>query len=101
METYVDDKFLNECINKILGLATLTLYGEKVEYAVYAEIIKVRHYFATVKPGNLIANLKSFKRNLTTLAELIHPSMPAYKATIFYAISLIVIDEIVATLPMK
>lgn len=94
---YLEDPILNESIQRILGLATLSLYGEPVEYAVEVIVNKVRRYLVLKKSGDPLTNVKQYKNILVNLAQNIHPSMPDYERTIAYAASLIVIDEIIAT----
>ncbi|AIY41703.1 hypothetical protein LT85_2545 [Collimonas arenae] len=97
MEKYLDDPILDESIQRILGLATLSLYGESVEFAVEKIVNTMRRYLVLTKSGDPLKNLKRYKNSLVNLAFDVHPCMPDYQRTIAYAASLIVVDEVVAT----
>lgn len=89
METFIEDKFLNESVDKILRLATLTLYGVNVRCDVRMVIGDVRDYLVLIKAGNFHANLRAFKSALTAVIDRTHQSLPDYKKTIDYALSLV------------
>ncbi|AMP15747.1 hypothetical protein [Collimonas pratensis] len=89
MKTYANDPFLTDSLNKILGLATLTLYGVNVQPAVDAVIDKIFHYLTTNKPRDPDAFLLAFKSGLTTLADRADESMTSYIKTLHDAALLI------------
>ncbi|MFJ2990718.1 hypothetical protein ACIPF8_22890 [Collimonas sp. NPDC087041] len=92
METYVNDNFLNEIIDKILRCATLALYGQDVRFSVLLAIKDVRYYLTKVKTGDPRINQRIFECSLAALANNTHPSIPDYKKTLEYAVSLMAID---------
>jgi len=92
MEMITDDKVLDERVDEILKLAALTLYGANVIGQVHVVINGVCRYLILEKAGDPESNLLAFKNRLTTLSNLTHPSLPAYKKAIDYAASLIVIE---------
>lgn len=89
MKTYANDPFLKDTLNKILGLATLTLYGVNVQLAVDGVIDNVFHYLSKDKPRDPDAFLQAFKNGLTTLADRADESMTSYKKTLYDAAFLI------------
>ncbi|WP_062116255.1 hypothetical protein [Collimonas pratensis] len=92
MEMISRDKVLDECIDKILKLASLTLYGMNAVGQVHVVINEVCRYLILKKAGDPECNLLAFKKRLMTLSRLTHPSLPDYRKTIDYAASLIVIE---------
>ncbi|NKI68090.1 hypothetical protein GN109_01550 [Collimonas pratensis] len=86
---YANDPFLKDSINKILGLATLTLYGVNVQLAVDNVIDGVFHHLSKNKPRNPDAYLLTFKNGLTTLADRADDSMTSYRKTLHDAALLI------------
>lgn len=92
METLINDTYLNKSIDKILGCATLALYGEDIRFSVLLTIRDVRDYLANVKPGDPAFNQRVFQNSLTALANSTHPSMPDYKKTIEYAATLMTVE---------
>lgn len=92
MEMISGDKVLDECIDKILKLARLTLYGMNAVGQVHIVINEVCRYLILKKAGDPEFNLLAFKNRLMTLSHLTHPSLPDYRKTIDYAASLIVIE---------
>jgi hypothetical protein len=89
MTTYANDPFLTDSLNKILGLATLTLYGVNVQLAVDSVIDSVFHYLSKDKPHDPDAFLLAFKDGLTTLADRADDSMTSYRKTLHDAALLI------------
>ncbi|WP_211441816.1 hypothetical protein [Collimonas humicola] len=92
MKMISGDKVLDECIDKISNLATLTLYGMNVVGQVHVAINEVCRYLILKKSGDPECNLLAFKNKLLTLGHLTHPSLPDYRKTLNYAASLIVIE---------
>jgi len=82
MKTYVDDPFFNESLDKILRLATLTLYGVNAKLAIYKAIDDIYHYLLTGKYDDPEAFLLAFKNGLMRLADSTDPCMPDYKKTL-------------------
>ncbi|HWX02502.1 hypothetical protein [Collimonas sp.] len=89
MKTYANDPFLKDSINKILGLATLTLYGVNVQPAVDGVIDNVFHYLNKAAPRDPDAFLLAFKNALTALADRADDSMTSYRKTLHDAALLI------------
>ncbi|MQR02744.1 hypothetical protein [Glaciimonas soli] len=92
MEMIFDDKVLDECIDKIMSLAALTLYGMNTIGQVHAVINEVCRYLILEKTGDPEFNLLAFKNRLVALSHLTHSSLPAYRKALDYAASLIVIE---------
>jgi hypothetical protein len=89
MKTYANDPFMKDSLNKILGLATLTLYGVNVQPAVDGVIDSVFHYLHKNGPRDPDAFLLAFKNGLTTLADRADESMTPYRKTLHDAALLI------------
>lgn len=89
MKLYANDPFLKDSINKILGLATLTLYGVNVQLAVDGVIDSVFHHLSKNKPSDPDAFLLAFKNGLITLADRADDSMTSYRKTLHDAALLI------------
>jgi hypothetical protein len=92
MEALINDTYLNKSIEKILGCATLALYGEDIRFSVLLAIRDVRDYLTNVKAGDPAFNQRVFQNSLTALANSTHPSMPDYKKTIEYAATLMTVE---------
>ena len=82
MKLYANHPLLKDSVNKILGLATLTLYGVDVQPAVDGVIDDVFCFLATDKPNDPDAFLRTFKDGLTELADCADDSMSSYKKTL-------------------
>jgi hypothetical protein len=89
MKTYASDAFLTDSLNRILGLATLTLYGVNVQSAVDSVIDEVSRYLITNKPSDSDAFAQAFNIGLTTLADRADSSMTSYRNTLHNAALLI------------
>ncbi|PFH11950.1 hypothetical protein BCF11_4418 [Collimonas sp. PA-H2] len=89
MKTYTNDPFMKDSLNKILGLATLTLYGVNVQPAVDGVIDSVFHHLHKNKPRDPDGFLLAFKNGLTTLADRADDSMTSYRKTLHDAALLI------------
>ncbi|MFJ2987742.1 hypothetical protein ACIPF8_07735 [Collimonas sp. NPDC087041] len=89
MRTYANDPFLKDSLNKILGLATLTLYGVNVQLAVDGVIDNVFHHLSKHRPHDPDAFLHAFRNGLTTLADRADDSMTSYRKTLHDAALLV------------
>jgi len=69
MKLYANHSLLKDSINKILGLATLTLYGVNVQPAVDDVIDDIFRFLSTCRPNDPDAFLQTFKDALTELAH--------------------------------
>ncbi|MQR01240.1 hypothetical protein [Glaciimonas soli] len=92
MDVQRESDLIDECINKIQTLAALALYGDNVELAVQVIINEARFYCSTIKTDESRANLLALKNRLNKLANFTHPSLPAYKKTLQFAASAVMIS---------
>lgn len=92
MTFFLKDNFIDEDIDKILALATLSLYDENVEFALFVVVHKACYHLILNTPGNPNANLLAFKRQIMRLASTTHHSLPNYKKSLAFAASLIEVD---------
>ena len=89
MKIFSDDAFLNESLDKIVRLATPTLYGMtaiNVQFAVDRVIDDVFRYLLAAKSEDPEAFLLAFKNGLATLADDADNGMNDYKNTLYDAI---------------
>lgn len=101
MNSYLNNNFIDTCIDKIQTLAALSIYGESVKMGVRVSLYKACDYLILNKIENTKSNLLILKERLMMLANATHSNLPNYKKVLIYAASLIDIDSIVISVPMS